>query len=86
MLIIIELQYKARDTWRLCNNFGVTDIFFSVPAASVGKRTYSIGATLIPQDYCPQSLILQHSMIDLLTAVAHKPVGAFAVDVNVSQP
>ena len=51
------------------NKFRVTDIYiFPAPAASVGPLAYSIGASLIPQDYCPQHYQLQHSMIDLLTA------------------
>ena len=43
-------------------------IFFSVPAAGVGPRTYSTGATLIPHDCCPQHYQPQHSMIESLTA------------------
>ena len=41
-------------------------IFFSVPAAGVGPLTYSMGATLIQHDCCPQQYQLQYRMIDLL--------------------
>ena len=63
----------------------------SVQATSVDPLTYSIGATLIPQHYRPQHYRpqhyqLQHSMIDLLPAAAHTPVGAPVVDVTVPQP
>ena len=38
-----------------------------MPAAGVGRLTYSIGATLIQHDSYPQHYQPQYSMIDLLT-------------------
>ena len=68
--------------------------FFHVPAASFGPLTYSIEATFLQyRSYAHTTgllstavLLLQHNIIDLLTAVEHTLVGASAVDVTVPQP
>ena len=49
---------------------------FSVPAAGVNPLTYSIGATVIQHDCCPQHFQLKHKVIDLL------PV----YDIHLSEP
>ena len=51
--------------------------------AGVGALPYSIGATLIQHDCCPQHFHLKYSMID---GTWHTSVGASAVDVTVPEP
>ena len=68
------------------HKFGVTIFFFSVPAASVGPLTLQYRSHVHTTGLLSTALPLQLSMIDLLTGVAHTPVGAAAVDVTVPQP
>ena len=59
--------------------------FFPVPAAGVGPLTYSRSHAHTTR-LLSIALLLQHSIIDLLTAVAHTPAGVSTLDATVPQP
>ena len=85
LVFIIELQYMARHTWRSSNKFGVTDFFFFRAGSKRWPTYLQYRSHAHTTGLLSTALLLQHSMIDVLTAVARTPVGASTVDVTVPQ-
>ena len=72
----------VRHTWRSCNKFGVTGIFFPCRQQASAHLLKEYRSHQHTTGLRSTAVLLQHSMIDLLTAIAHTPVGASTVDVN----
>ena len=75
----------AHHKWRSCDKFGITDTFFSLAGSTYWSTYFKYRCHAHTQGLWSTAILLQHSMSDLLSAVAHTPVGASTVDVTVPQ-
>ena len=87
---LITNQYRPAvhgcHTWRSCNKFGITDTFYFRAGGTRWSTYLNYRCHAHIQGFWSTAVLLQHSMSDLLSAVAHSPVGASTVDGTVPQP
>ena len=86
MLITVDLQYMARHAWHSCNKLGVTDTFCFRAGNTRWSAYLKYRCHAHIQGLWSTAVLLQHSMSDLLSAVAHTALGVSTVDVTVPQP